>query len=92
MLQSLTKSSTLEYAKDGIRINAVCPGIIETTMVTRMDKIERSEMDDLIREIPIGRLADPEEVVNIVLFLYSDAASYIIVRQAILVDGGYTIH
>lgn len=87
----LTKSSALEYAKDGIRINAVCPGIIETPMVARMDKTEKSEMDDLIREIPIGRLAHPEEVASVVLFLCSDAASYM-VGQAIPVDGGYTIH
>jgi len=87
----LTKSSALEYAKDGIRINAVCPGIIHTPMVDRMDKTEKSEMDDLIKEIPIGRLAHPEEVAQVVLFLCSDAASYII-GQGISVDGGYTIH
>lgn len=87
----LTKSSALEYAKDGIRINAVCPGIIHTPMVDRMDKTEKSEMDDLIKEIPVGRLAHPEEVAQVVLFLCSDAASYII-GQGISVDGGYTIH
>lgn len=87
----LTKSSALEYAQDGIRINAVCPGIIETPMVKRMDKTEKLEMDDLMREVPIGRLAHPEEVANVVLFLCSDAASYI-VGQGIPVDGGYTIH
>ncbi|GEO46139.1 SDR family NAD(P)-dependent oxidoreductase [Companilactobacillus kimchii] len=87
----LTKSSALEYAQDGIRINAVCPGIIETPMVKRMDKTEKSEMDDLMREVPIGRLAHPEEVANVVLFLCSDDASYI-VGQGIPVDGGYTIH
>lgn len=87
----LTKSSALEYAKDGIRINAVCPSIIHTPMVDRMDETEKTEMDDLIREIPIGRLAHPEEVAQVVLFLCSDAASYII-GQSISVDGGYTIH
>lgn len=87
----LTKSSALEYAKDGIRINAVCPGIIGTPMVERMNNTEKSEMDDLIKEIPIGRLARPEEVGQVVLFLASDAASYM-VGQAIPVDGGYTIH
>lgn len=81
----------MEYAKDGIRINAVCPGIIHTPMVDRMDETEKTEMDDLIREIPIGRLAHPEEVAQVVLFLCSDAASYII-GQSISVDGGYTIH
>ncbi|KLD59000.1 hypothetical protein WP50_21885 [Lactiplantibacillus plantarum] len=60
-------------------------------MVARMDDTERQEMDDLIREIPMGRLAKPEEVAQVVLFLCSDAASYM-VGQAVAVDGGYTIH
>ncbi|KRO00602.1 SDR family NAD(P)-dependent oxidoreductase [Companilactobacillus kimchiensis] len=87
----MTKSSALEYAQDGIRINAVCPGIIHTPMVDRMDSTEKDAMDDLIKEIPIGRLAHPEEVAKVVLFLCSDDASYII-GQGISVDGGYTIH
>lgn len=87
----LTKSSALEYAQAGIRINAVCPGIIETPMVTRMNQTEKSAMDDLMREVPIGRLAQPEEIAQVVLFLCSDAASYI-VGQGVPVDGGYTIH
>ncbi len=56
-----------------------------------MDDTERQEMDDLVREIPMGRLAKPEEVAQVVLFLCSDAASYM-VGQAVAVDGGYTIH
>ncbi|ALO03836.1 SDR family NAD(P)-dependent oxidoreductase [Lactiplantibacillus paraplantarum] len=87
----LTKSSALEYANRNIRINAVCPGIIDTPMVARMDDTEKKEMDDLMREIPMGRLAKPEEVAQVVLFLCSDAASYM-VGQAVAVDGGYTIH
>jgi len=87
----LTKSSALEYANRNVRINAVCPGIIDTPMVARMDGTEKQEMDDLMREIPMGRLAQPEEVAQVVLFLCSDAASYM-VGQAVSVDGGYTIH
>ncbi|GAB5056952.1 SDR family oxidoreductase [Companilactobacillus alimentarius] len=87
----LTKSSALEYANRNVRINAVCPGIIDTPMVSRMNGTEKREMDDLIREIPMGRLAKPEEVAQVVLFLCSDAASYM-VGQAVSVDGGYTIH
>lgn len=87
----LTKSSALEYADRNVRINAVCPGIIDTPMVARMDDTEKSEMADLIREIPMGRLAKPEEVAQVVLFLCSDAASYM-VGQAVAVDGGYTVH
>ncbi|AUI70822.1 SDR family NAD(P)-dependent oxidoreductase [Companilactobacillus alimentarius] len=87
----LTKSSALEYANRNVRINAVCPGIIDTPMVSRMNGTEKKEIDDLIREIPMGRLAKPEEVAQVVLFLCSDAASYM-VGQAVSVDGGYTIH
>ncbi|KJW13287.1 SDR family NAD(P)-dependent oxidoreductase [Levilactobacillus spicheri] len=87
----LTKSSALEYANRNVRINAVCPGIIDTPMVARMDDTEKQEMADLMREIPMGRLAKPEEVAQVVLFLCSDAASYM-VGQAVAVDGGYTVH
>ncbi|GMA47579.1 SDR family NAD(P)-dependent oxidoreductase [Tetragenococcus muriaticus] len=87
----LTKSSALEYAEKGIRINAVCPGIIETPMVGRMMDSENDAMNELMKEIPSGRLAKPEEVASVVLFLCSDAASYII-GQGIAVDGGYTVH
>lgn len=87
----LTKSSALEYAEKGIRINAVCPGIIETPMVGRMMDSENDAMNELMKEIPSGRLAKPEEVASVVLFLCSEAASYII-GQGIAVDGGYTVH
>ncbi|MFD1417980.1 SDR family NAD(P)-dependent oxidoreductase [Companilactobacillus keshanensis] len=87
----LTKSSALEYANRNVRINAVCPGVIDTPMVERMDSSEKEEMSDLIKEIPMGRLAQPEEVAKVVLFLCSDASSYMI-GQAISVDGGYTVH
>ena len=86
----LTKSAAAEYAPRGIRINAVCPGTIETPMVRQM-----VDSGDLSREVcaslaPIGRLGQPEEIANAVLWLCSPLASYII-GQAIAVDGGYTI-
>lgn len=86
-----TKSSALEYAPKGIRINAVCPGIIETPMVGRMLTSEGDEMQELMKAVPIGRLAKPEEVASVVLWLCSPAASYVI-GQGISVDGGYTVH
>jgi NAD(P)-dependent dehydrogenase (short-subunit alcohol dehydrogenase family) len=86
-----TKSSALEYAPKGIRINAVCPGIIETPMVGRMLATESDEMQELMKTVPIGRLAKPEEVASVVLWLCSPAASYVI-GQGIAVDGGYTVH
>ncbi|MDR6724449.1 NAD(P)-dependent dehydrogenase (short-subunit alcohol dehydrogenase family) [Paenibacillus amylolyticus] len=86
----LTKSTALEYASKGIRINAVCPGIIETPMVENMLATESDAMDELMKQVPIGRLAKPEEVASVVLWLCSSSASYVI-GQAISVDGGYTV-
>ncbi|WP_242447674.1 SDR family oxidoreductase [Priestia endophytica] len=87
----LTKSSALEYAAKGICINAVCPGIIETPMVERMLTTQSDEMQELMKVVPIGRLAKPEEVASVVLWLCSPAAGYVI-GQEIAVDGGYTVH
>ncbi|RAS83679.1 SDR family oxidoreductase [Priestia endophytica] len=86
----LTKSTALEYAAKGIRINAVCPGIIETPMVEKMLATESDAMDELMKAVPIGRLAKAEEVASVVLWLCSSSASYVI-GQAISVDGGYTV-
>ncbi|MFQ3845467.1 SDR family oxidoreductase [Staphylococcus pseudoxylosus] len=86
----LTKSAALEYARQGLRINAVCPGIVETPMVENMLINETEAMDALIEQLPIGRLAKPEEVASVVLWLCSPWASYMI-GQAISVDGGFTI-
>jgi NAD(P)-dependent dehydrogenase (short-subunit alcohol dehydrogenase family) len=87
----LTKSAALEYAAKGIRINAVCPGTIETPMVKEMLAKEPEAMKEIMREQTIGRLGRPEEVAATVLFLCSDAASFII-GHALVVDGGFTAH
>jgi NAD(P)-dependent dehydrogenase (short-subunit alcohol dehydrogenase family) len=87
----LTKSSALEYAARGIRINAVCPGIIDTPMVASMKTTESEAMKELMKEVPIARLGAPEEIASAVLWLCSPAASYVI-GHALVVDGGYTIH
>jgi len=86
----LTKSAALEYATQGIRINAVCPGIISTPMVQSMLDEEPEAMDELIKVVPAKRLGTVEEVSSVVLFLCSSSASYV-TGQAIAVDGGYTI-
>ena len=86
----LTKSAALEYAKKGIRINAVCPGIIHTPMVDHMLKNEPEAMDELMQFQPIGRLGDPKEIAAAVLWLCSPGASFII-GHSLAVDGGYTI-
>src|SRR5438445_6805861 len=71
----LTKSAGLEYAARGIRINAICPGIIATPMVTGMIEREPEAMDALMKEQPIGRLGRPEEIASAVLWLCSPGAS-----------------
>ncbi|MGN7312040.1 SDR family oxidoreductase [Alkalicoccobacillus gibsonii] len=86
----LTKSSALEYASEGIRINAVCPGIIKTPMVENMLAQESDAMDELMKQVPIKRLAEPEEIASVVHWLCSPAASFLI-GQGIAVDGGYTV-
>ena len=87
----LTKTAALEYASRGIRINAVCPGIIDTPMVSGMLTSEPEAMKELLKEVPIGRLGRPEEVASAVLWLCSQGASFVI-GHALVVDGGYTIH
>lgn len=89
-VMGLTKSAALEYASRGIRINAVCPGIIETPMVTGMLQTEPDAMDQLIKEQPIGRLGRPEEIADAVLWLCSPASSFVI-GHGLVVDGGYTV-
>jgi NAD(P)-dependent dehydrogenase (short-subunit alcohol dehydrogenase family) len=87
----LTKSAAIEYAAKGIRINAVCPGTIETPMVEAMLKNEPEAMQEILKQQPIGRLGKPEEIAAAVLWLCSPASSFVI-GHALVVDGGFTIH
>ena len=86
----LTKSAALEYAARGIRINAICPGIIETPMVAGMLTSEAEAMKEMMKDVPVGRLGRPEEIAAAVLWLCSPGASFVI-GHALAVDGGYTI-
>ncbi|MGA6923941.1 MAG: SDR family oxidoreductase [Nitrososphaeraceae archaeon] len=80
----LTKSAALEYAKSGIRINAIAPGVTETEMVERVDK----QLIEHLKSItPIGRIGDPQEIANAVVWLLSDNASFVL-GHTLLVDGG----
>ena len=86
----LTKSAALDYAARGIRINAVCPGIIHTPMLDRMMTTQADALGAMLKDVPIGRLGRPEEIANAVVWLCSSAASFMI-GHALAVDGGYTI-
>jgi NAD(P)-dependent dehydrogenase (short-subunit alcohol dehydrogenase family) len=86
----LTKSAALDYAARGIRINAVCPGIIHTSMLEGMMATQADALKAMLKDVPIGRLGRPEEIASAVLWLCSSAASFM-VGHALTVDGGYTI-
>ena len=82
-----TKSAAKEFAPRGINVNAVAPGFIETDMT---DAIPEKIQTDLIGKIPMGRIGDPEDIANVVLFLVSEDSAYI-TGQVVCVDGGMTM-
>lgn len=87
----LTKSAALEYATQGIRINAVCPGTIDTPMVAKMVAEQPAAMAEIMKKQPIGRLGRPEEIADAVLWLCSPGSTFII-GHSLAVDGGFTAH
>jgi len=87
----LTKSAAVEYAPRGVRINAVCPGTIDTPMVSTMLASQADAMTQILSEQSIGRLGRAEEIAASVLWLCSDGASFVI-GAALPVDGGFTAH
>ena len=83
---NFTRSLGIEFAQDHIRVNAVCPGYINTPLLEQLDDEMKQQ---LILLHPIGRLGEPEEIASAVLFLASDEASFV-TGTSLLVDGGYT--
>jgi len=84
----LTKNAALEYAKSGIRVNAVCPGVIQTPMIDRFTGNNKQVEKQFESLEPVGRLGQPEEVAEAVIWLCSDASSFV-TGQALAVDGGW---
>ena len=86
-LLGLTKVSAVELAKEGILVNSVGPGVTETELT--VDVLGREKMDEIASNVPIGRLANVEDISNAVMFVASELNTYM-VGQNILLDGGYT--
>lgn len=86
----LTRSAALDYADKNIRINAVCPGIIETPMMDRFSGGTPEGRQRVIAQEPIGRMGKPEEIASAVVWLCSDGASFA-TGHALVVDGGQTV-
>jgi NAD(P)-dependent dehydrogenase (short-subunit alcohol dehydrogenase family) len=84
----LTRTAALEYAEQGIRVNAVCPGVIDTEMVARFTGGQPEAEAALTATEPVGRLGRPEEIADAVVWLCSDRSSFV-TGQAIAVDGGF---
>ncbi len=84
----LTKTAALEYAKQNIRVNAVCPGVIKTPMIDRLTGNKKEAEKQFENMEPVGRMGLPEEVAEAVVWLCSDSASFV-TGDAMAVDGGW---
>jgi NAD(P)-dependent dehydrogenase (short-subunit alcohol dehydrogenase family) len=85
----LTKTAAVEYARDGIRINSLCPGAVKTPMLARQLEREAGRDRALADACPMGRIAEPAEVAGAALWLCSEHASFVTGHQ-LAVDGGLT--
>jgi NAD(P)-dependent dehydrogenase (short-subunit alcohol dehydrogenase family) len=84
----ITKTAALEYATTGIRVNAVCPGVIQTPMIDRFIEKNKTTKEAMISGEPIGRAGTPDEIAEAALWLCSDASSFT-TGHALVVDGGW---
>ena len=87
----LTRTAALEHASENIRVNAICPGAIQTEMIERFTHHDARARGDLIAQHPFGRIGKPEEVCSAIVWLCSDGAGFV-TGEHIVIDGGYTAH
>lgn len=87
-LNGLTRTTALEFAANGILINSVCPGFVETDLTRKNN--EPSKISNLIEQIPLERIAEPVEIARFVAFLVSEKNTYI-TGQTMIIDGGFAI-
>lgn len=88
-VMGLTKSSAVQYARDGIRINALCPGYVATPLL--QSSAASDVMHEEIEKTPMGRLAGMEEIADCVVFLGSEMSSFV-TAAGLVSDGGFTAH
>jgi NAD(P)-dependent dehydrogenase (short-subunit alcohol dehydrogenase family) len=89
-VMQLSRSAAVEYARDGIRVNAVCPAMIETPMVAHLLKTNPQDAARVLAVTPMGRVGQPQEVAGVALFLASDESTYV-TGVSLPVDGAYTV-
>jgi NAD(P)-dependent dehydrogenase (short-subunit alcohol dehydrogenase family) len=85
----LTRSLAVDWAKHGITVNAICPGIFATEPNREWGRKNPEIIEGLVRNIPMGRLGEPEDLGPLAVYLASDAARYV-TGAAMVMDGGYT--
>jgi len=89
-VSQLTKALALEWAKHGVYVNAIGPGIIQTPLTEAYMKSDLKRMERVLQKVPLGRIGKPEDLVGVTLFLASGASDYM-TGQTLYIDGGYSL-